>query len=146
MGLYLICDGANTNGVPNNHDVQTDMPLGKVQFSRERLKSVRKDAECTFGILKRGGTEESHASPSQRKNFNIVFTCAILLDMLIEHDKWQDEDDDDVAANFPEYSMDQRIIDLCRCPADSSHVGSSIFDNCDVEVECEWTQQRGALI
>jgi hypothetical protein len=46
--------GANTNGVPYN--VQTNMPLGKVQFSSERLESVRKDAECTFWILERGGT------------------------------------------------------------------------------------------
>ena len=45
--------GANTNGVPYN--VQTNMPLGKVQFSSVRLESARKDAECTFGILKRGG-------------------------------------------------------------------------------------------
>jgi hypothetical protein len=37
--------------------------------------------------------------------------------MLIEYDKWQDEDeDDDVAADFPEFSMDQRIIDLRRGP------------------------------
>jgi hypothetical protein len=67
---------------------------------------------------------------------NIGFTC-----MLIEHDKWQD-----VAADFPEYSMDQRIIYLWRCPADISYVGSGNIDDCDVEVECYWTQLRGALI
>jgi hypothetical protein len=41
---------------------------------------------------------------------NIVFTCAILHNMLIENDKWEDEDDiDDVAADIPEHSMDERI-------------------------------------
>jgi hypothetical protein len=67
--------------------------------------------------------------------------------MLIEHDKWQDEDeDDDVAADFPEFSMDQRIIDLRRGPADRSYVRSGNIDDCDVQVECEWTLLRGALI
>jgi hypothetical protein len=42
---------------------------------------------------------------------NIVFTCAILHTTLIEHDKWEDDDnDDDIAADIPEHSMDERII------------------------------------
>ncbi len=45
--------GANTNGFPYN--VQTNMPLGKVQFSSVILEFARKDAASTFGILKRGG-------------------------------------------------------------------------------------------
>jgi hypothetical protein len=67
--------------------------------------------------------------------------------MLIEHDKLQDEDeDDDVEADFPEYSMYQRIIYLRRSPADIRYVGSGNIDDCAVEVVCEWTQLRGALI
>ncbi len=67
--------------------------------------------------------------------------------MIIEHEKWQDEDeDDDVAAAFPEYSVDQRIIYLRRSPADIRYVGSGNIDDCAVEVVCEWTQLRGALI
>ncbi len=61
--------------------------------------------------------------------------------MFIEHDKWQDEDEDDgVAADFPEYSMVQRTRDLRRGPADRSYVGGGNIDICDVEVEYEWTQ------
>ncbi len=56
--------------------------------------------------------------------------------MLIEHDKWHDEDeDDDFAADFPEYSMesmDQRIKYLRRGPGDTSYVGSGNIDDCDV--------------
>jgi hypothetical protein len=52
----------------------------------------------------------------------------------------------DVAADFPEYSMDHRILDLRCGPADRSCVGSDNIHTCDVEVECEWTQLRGALI
>ncbi len=54
-----------------------------------------------------------------------------------------------VAADyFPEYSMDHRIIGLRYGTADRSCqcVGSDNIDICDVEVECEWTQLRGALI
>jgi hypothetical protein len=77
---------------------------------------------------------------------NIVFTCSIC-NMLIEHDKWQDDDEEeDVAAAFQEYSMDQTIVDLRRGPTDRSYVGSGNIDDCNVELECEWTQLRGALI
>ncbi len=37
IGLYLICDGATTNGVPYN--VQTNMPLGRVQLASVRDKN-----------------------------------------------------------------------------------------------------------
>ncbi len=99
---------------------------------------MRKDAECTFGILKkRRHILKNHMLLQViEKIDNIVFTCAIIQNMLIEHDKWQDEDeDDDVAANFPELRMDQRIIDLRRSPADRSYVGSGNIDDCDVQVE-----------
>ncbi len=67
--------------------------------------------------------------------------------MLIEHDKLQDEEeDDDVEADFQEYSMDQRIMYLRRGPPDISYVGSGNIDDCDVEVVCELTRLRGALI
>ena len=52
----------------------------------------------------------------------------------------------DAAADFPEYSMDHRMIYLRCGPADRSCVGSDNIDICDVEVESEWTQLRGALI
>ncbi len=65
--------------------------------------------------------------------------------MLIEHDKWQDEDeDDDVAPDFPEYSMDQRIIYLRRDPADVSYVGSGNIDDCDVEVVIDSIKTNGS--
>ncbi len=44
------------------------------------------------------------------------------------------------------HSMDQRTIGLRRGSADRSYVGSDNIDFCDVEVECEWTQLRRALI
>jgi hypothetical protein len=42
--------------------------------------------------------------------------------------------------------MDQQIIYLRGCPADIRYVGRGNIDDCDVEVECKWTQMLGALI
>ncbi len=64
--------GANTNGVPYN--VQTNMPLGKVQFSSVRLGSARRDAACTSGILKRGGAYWRITCFFKPKN---VATCSL---------------------------------------------------------------------
>ncbi len=87
-------------------------------------------------------TKESHANSSHRKS-TTLFLHAQFCTMLIEHYKRQDEDeDDDVAADFPEYSMDQRKLYLRRGPADISYVGSGNIDDCDVEHVCEWTQRR----
>ena len=45
--------------------------------------------------------------------------------MLIEHDKWaDDDDDDDIAADIPELSMDERIINIRNGPVDRSYAGS----------------------
>jgi hypothetical protein len=32
--------------------------------------------------------------------------------MLIEHEKWAEDDNDDIAADIPELSMDERIINI----------------------------------
>ncbi len=70
---------------------------------------------------------------AKEKIDNIVFTCAIL-----QHAQWQVAGrGHDVAGDFPEYSMDHRIIYLRGGPADRSYVGSDNIDVCDVEVECE---------
>ena len=43
---------------------------------------------------------------------NIVFTCAILHNMLIDYDEWSDEDDDyDIGADVGADVMDPRVVD-----------------------------------
>jgi hypothetical protein len=49
-------------------------------------------------------------------------------------------------ADFPEFRMDRRIIDLWSGLVDRRYVGVAKIDNWDVEVECKWTQLQGALI
>ncbi len=59
--------------------------------------------------------------------------------MLLEHDKWKDEDKDDcVAADFPEYSIDQRRKDVWRSQADRSYVGAEIL----MIVMLKWNASR----
>ena len=82
---------------------------------------------------------------------NVVFTCAVLHNMLIEHDKWEDEDDDydiaeDIAKDIPELRMDPRIVNLRKGPVDSSYVGGGNIAHEDVEVESEWQKLRNNLI
>jgi hypothetical protein len=88
MGLYLICDGGYHKWRPLQCPNKHASGDSSASFS-ERLESVRKDAECTFGILKkRWHILKNHILlHSKEKIDNIVLTCAILQNMLIEHDK-----------------------------------------------------------
>ena len=98
--------GANTNGVPYN--VQTNMPLGKVQFSSARLESVRRCRMHILNIGKRRRILKNHMLLQDTEKSTTLFLHGQFCTMLIEHDKLQDEDeDDDVEADFPEYSMYQ---------------------------------------
>ena len=123
-----------------------------VRFS-QRLESVRKDAECTFGILKkRWHILKNHMLLHNKARIdNVVFTCAVLHNMLIEHDKWEHEDDnydiaEDIAKDIPELRMDPRIVNLRKGPVDSSYVGGGNIAHEDVEVESEWQKLRNNLI
>ncbi len=110
---------------------------------------MKKDAECTFVILKkRWRILKNHMLIRNKTRIdNIVFTCAILQTMLVEHDTWADDDDDnDVAADIPEHSMDERIINIRNGPVDRSYVGSGNIIQSDVEVESEWATLRANLI
>ncbi len=65
-------------------------------------------------ILKKGWRIlKNHMLIHDKARIDNIFTCAILHNMLIEHDKWaNDDDDDDIAADIPELSMDERIINI----------------------------------
>lgn len=73
------------------------MSQAEVEFS-ERLESVRKDVECTFGILKKRFVILKHAIELHSKDHidYIFFGCCILHNMLLIHDgydkKWEFED------------------------------------------------------
>ena len=121
---------------------------GAMRFS-QRLESVRKDVECTFGILKkRWRILKNHMLIHKKARIdNMVFTCAVLHNMLLVHDEWDDEDDDyDIAADIPENNMDRRIINLRQGPVDHSYVGGGNIADHDIEVESDWSTLRTDLI
>ncbi len=110
---------------------------------------MRNDAECTFGILKkRWRILKNHMLIRDKARIdNIVFTCAILHNMLIENDKWEDEDDiNDVATDIPEHSMDERIINIRDGLVDRSYAGSGNTMEADIQAESEWAILRANLI
>lgn len=122
-GGYLIVDGGYQK-LPCMIDPMHDACGHKQTHWSEFLESVRKDVECTFGILKarfrilRNGLECKHRSNCN----NIVKTCAILHNMLLRYDgldvfewekksDWESEDPD----------MDDIDINL--------HAGEAMDDN-----------------
>jgi hypothetical protein len=148
VGLYLLCDGGyhkwRIMQCPNKHASEEY----QLRFS-QRLESVRKDAECTFGILKKRWRILKNHMLIQNKNKidNIVFTCAILHNILLDFDEWNDSDDNyDIAKDIAAHSLDPRIENLRRSPADRSYIGGGNLLDGDVEVESEWASLRRNLV
>ena len=86
----------------------------------QRVESVRKDVECTFGILKKRWRVLKNPMLLQSKVSidNIVFTCAILHNMLLDNEECKDKID-----NYHDNVMDPRVG---YGPVDSSYVGEEI--------------------
>lgn len=129
---------------PNKHASDE----GAVRFS-QRVESVRKDVECTFGILKkRWRILKNHMLIQTKPRIdNIVFTCAIFHNMLIDYDEWNDEDDDyDIGADVGADFLDPRVVNLRRGPADHSYAGGGNLSVEDVQVESEWMSLRKNLV
>ena len=86
--------------------------LSKIHWS-EWVESVRKDVECTFGILKsrfrmlRDGIELH--SPGEITN--VFHTCCILHNMLLEHDGMDVLDDDAWELLNPQNGVDDDDYD-----------------------------------
>jgi hypothetical protein len=88
---------------------------------------------------------------SKAKIDNIVFTCAILHNMLIDFDEWSVADDEydiftDVETGAQRQNMDPRIENLRRGPVDRSYAGGIDIHENEVEYETEWFALRQSLI
>ena len=98
-GLYLIVDGGyhkwRVLQCPYKHaaDGSADKNWS------ERFESVRKDVECTFGILKKRFANLKNAMQFQKKHqIDAIFkACCILHNMLLEEDgyDWYNNDDNE---------------------------------------------------
>jgi hypothetical protein len=84
---------------------------------------------------------------NKNKIENIVFTCAILHNILLDFDRWNDSDDGyDIANDTAAHSLDPRIENLRICPADRSYVGGGNLLDGHVEVQSKWASLRRNLV
>lgn len=94
-GLYLICDGGYhrwpTLIPPYKHQVE-DCPKGKWS---KHVESLRKDVECTFGILKKRFAILKHRSRLHSKELveDIFRSCCVLHNMNHDFDDYDHTDD-----------------------------------------------------
>jgi hypothetical protein len=151
-GLYLLCGNGHHKWRPMQCPNKYASETNAARWS-ERVESVRKDSEFTFGILKKRWRilRDHMLIQSKAKIDNIVFTCAILHNMLIDFDEWSAADDEydiieDLEADLQEEEMDSRIENLSREPVDRSYTGGLDIQENEVEYETEWFTLRKSLI
>jgi hypothetical protein len=92
-GVFLLCDGGYHKWAQMICPLKHTSKLGHTLWSCQ-LESVRKDIECTFGILKVRFRVLQHPLPYMAKDWNtyrskidnIVWSCCILHNMLLKHD------------------------------------------------------------
>ena len=92
-GVFLLCDGGYHKWsqliCPLRHTSRLPHTLWSCQ-----LESVRKDIECTFGVLKTRFQILNHPLPYMAKDWNtfreridsIVWSCVVLHNLLLRHD------------------------------------------------------------
>jgi hypothetical protein len=134
-GAYLIVDGGYHKWrclqCPYKHATEE----GAVAWS-EWVESVRKDVECTFGILK--GRFRCLKLPIYFHNVesidNMFFTCCILHNMILSHDgldrrcNWLEEDGTHEANHvFNKFRRRVRSTIRVNANTDFSRVGSDAF-------------------
>lgn len=91
-GLYLICDGGYhrwTTLIPPYKHQTEGSPEGKWS---KHVESLRKDVECTFGILKKRFAILKHRSRLHSKELieDIFRSCCVLHNMNYEFDGFDD--------------------------------------------------------
>ena len=91
-GLYFICDGGYYYWQELIAPYKHRMHGSKLASWSKNLESVRKDVECTFGILKKRflflkNPIELHVPEKIEGAFH---TCAALHNWLLDYDGWDD--------------------------------------------------------
>ena len=85
-GLYLLCDGGYLRWQTLICPYAGDEQFGRRAYFNSNLESIRKDVECTFGILKKRWRILDYGLPYYRmKMCEKVFTaCCMLHNMLLD--------------------------------------------------------------
>ena len=92
-GVFLLCDGGYHKWAQLICPLKHTSKLGHSLWSCQ-LESVRKDIECTFGVLKVRFRILQHPLPYMAKDWNtfraridnIVWACCVLHNLLLRHD------------------------------------------------------------
>jgi hypothetical protein len=92
-GVFLLCDGGYHKWAQLICPLKHTSRLGHTLWSCQ-LESVRKDIECTFGVLKVRFKVLQYPLPYMAKDWNayrgkidnIVWTCCVLHNLLLRHD------------------------------------------------------------
>jgi hypothetical protein len=92
-GVFLLCDGGYHKWSQLICPLKHTSKLAHTLWSCQ-LESVRKDVECTFGVLKVRFRILKHPLPYMAKDWvtyrsridNIVWTCCVLHNLLLRHD------------------------------------------------------------
>jgi hypothetical protein len=161
VGGWVLCDG----GYHRWREMQC--PLKPTELSdldelawSKRAESVRKDIECTFGILKGRfrilklpvyyHSNSKNAVHGKRKVDNVFFTCCMLHNMLLQWDglmDWEADvdwsradglwDEGTLFADTPDIDFSSMEPDHCAVPP----------EECEVETGPDgWADLRGKLV
>jgi hypothetical protein len=146
-GLYVLCDG----GYHKWRIMQCPNKYATAEFEAKwtkRIESVRKDVECTFGILKRRFRILKVPMPYRTKEDvdNIMFTCCVLHNILLDHDAWEwtvRDDTDDVGLPSGDNGVAGRpdVTDFSYMSGPDNNIP---VEEC--ESEGSWLTLRAALI
>jgi hypothetical protein len=107
-GYYYIVNGGYNTWIeliaPFKHEPESSI----AHIWSKQVESVRKDMECVFGILKKRFLILKHPMRLRKaKNIEMVFLCcAVLLNMLIEYDGFDEWEDQEEIRDFEETESD----------------------------------------
>jgi len=130
-GYYFICDGGYFSWKCLMSPVQNRSAGSDVDIWSKFMESVRKDVECTFGILKQRFHVLKHNVRLQNKAVihDIFISCCILHNMLMDFDGWDD---------WNKYLVEDGINDIEE-DNDSNHMDET---DPSMELAHEITQRR----
>ena len=158
-GLYLLVDGGYHKWRIMQCPFKFSMDEKSTRWS-ETAESVRKDVECSFGILKKRFQFLKNAITWHRKSDidNAVHSCVILHNMLHEFDgydvRWENELNNAHNDEDEQICLDRirrRVVRTLENNHDHSdcgylhyHVNNINFAN-SLDVEMEWYDEHGIL-
>lgn len=155
-GLYFICDGGYQSW-PVFICPFKDQREGTLPFKwSKHAESIRKDVECTFGILKKRFMILKHPSRfrDQETIGHVFKTCCALHNMLIEFDGYDSSEDiaevEDLGRGRPRlngtreitaFSRGERMDFHSRVRASEARVGERLTDPIPMEA-AEYVEER----